>query len=193
MPLTDRNITKGETVVLECEVNKEEAEVKWFQNGKPIKPTTKNMKVEKKGAKHILTIKNCSEDSKISAKLPKDETKSDVKIEGRVLMMAKSVDAENMLLMMMKIVWIIFRNVFCPSCCFLLIFFFFSSTLFCYSFAICYIFLLYFLLPFSENLNSNHLCFTFPLKFCLIWFPSVYIFVHILQWFCEHFKLLSDI
>ena len=87
-PLKDVTIPEEDSVTLECELSKPDQKVKWFKDGKEIKPDRKRgiaPKVE--STKHSLTIpKALTEDmAEYSVKCGDEETKGKLTVEGRLL------------------------------------------------------------------------------------------------------------
>ena len=88
-PLTDVTIPEEESVTLECELSKPDQKVKWFKNGKEIKPDRKRgispPKVE--GTKHRLTIPKTLKDdtAEYTVKIGDEETKGKLTVEGKSL------------------------------------------------------------------------------------------------------------
>ncbi len=86
VPLKDQTVQEEQSVTLECEVSKPGQKVKWFKDGKEIKPDKKRGILPKvDGTKHILTIpKSVVEDSAVySVKIGDQETKGKLTVEGR--------------------------------------------------------------------------------------------------------------
>ncbi len=82
-------------VTLECELSKPDQKVKWFKNGKEIKPDRKRGIVPKvEGTKHTLTIpKSLSEDTaEYAVKLGDKETKGNLTVEGRRVPFCQDLD-----------------------------------------------------------------------------------------------------
>ena len=84
MPLKDVTTTEGQTVTLECEVSKPNQQVAWFKNGKKITKPDKNMKIERDGTVHRLTMTNATptDAAEFSATVANDKTVGNVKVEG---------------------------------------------------------------------------------------------------------------
>ena len=86
MPLKDITVPEEESVTLECELSKPDQKVKWFKDGKEIKPDRKRNIVPKvEGSKYSLTIpKSLIDDTaQYSAKCGDEETKGKLVVEGR--------------------------------------------------------------------------------------------------------------
>ena len=84
-PLKDVTILEEKGVTLECELSKPDKKVKWFKNGKEVKPDKKRgitTKVE--GIKHTLHIpKSLTDDTaEYSLKFDDQETKGRLTVEG---------------------------------------------------------------------------------------------------------------
>ena len=85
VPLKDVTVPEEESVTLECELSKPDQKVKWFKNGKEMKPDRKrgiSPKVE--GTKHTLTIPKTLKDdtAEYSVKIGEEETKGKLTVEG---------------------------------------------------------------------------------------------------------------
>ena len=85
VPLNDVTVPEEKSVTLECELSKPDQKVKWFKDGKEIKPDRKRgivLKVD--GAKHILTIPKTLKDdtAEYSVKCDDQETKGKLTVEG---------------------------------------------------------------------------------------------------------------
>ena len=85
VPLKDVTVPEEESVTLECELSKPDQKVKWFKNGKEIKPDRKrgiSPKVE--GTKHTLTIPKTLKDdtAEYTVKIGDEETKGKLTVEG---------------------------------------------------------------------------------------------------------------
>ena len=85
MPLKDVTVPEDESVTLECELSKPDQPVKWFKNGKEIKPDKKKrivLKVE--GKKHSLHIPKCLIDdtAEYSVNFNDQETRAKINVEG---------------------------------------------------------------------------------------------------------------
>ncbi len=86
MPLKDVTVKEEETVTLRCELSKPNQKVKWFKNGKEIKPDKKRgIEPKVDVTKHILTIpKSILDDTaEYSVKIGDQETKGKVTVEGK--------------------------------------------------------------------------------------------------------------
>lgn len=63
-PLEDQTVEEEATAILECELSREKADVKWFRDGQEIRKTKKHEMVAE-GRIRRLIIKDCSlDDSK---------------------------------------------------------------------------------------------------------------------------------
>lgn len=83
-PLTDQTVKEHDTVVLECEVSKPDADVVFLRKGKKIKPSDQ-YKYEVDGLVHRLTIKDVPKEDtgEFTAKLRDDEkTTAKLTVEG---------------------------------------------------------------------------------------------------------------
>lgn len=71
-------------VVFVCQVNKPDAEVKWFKAGKPLKGTEKNFQIVKEENVHKLIIKDATkkEVTDYTAAVGKIQTKAKLTIKG---------------------------------------------------------------------------------------------------------------
>ncbi len=86
VPLTDVTVKEEETVTLQCELSKPNQKVKWFKNGKEIKPDKKRgIEPKVDGVKHILNIpKSLVDDTaEYTVKIADQETKGKVTVEGK--------------------------------------------------------------------------------------------------------------
>ena len=85
VPLKDATVPEEQNVTLECELSKPDQNVKWFKNGKEIKPDRKRGIIPKvEGNKHILHIPKCLTDdtAEYTVKFDGQETKSKLTVEG---------------------------------------------------------------------------------------------------------------
>ena len=85
VPLKDITVPEEESVTLECELSKPDQKLKWFKNGKEIKPDKKRGIIPKvEGSKHTWTIpKALTEDTaEYSVKCGDEETKGKLTVEG---------------------------------------------------------------------------------------------------------------
>ena len=85
-PLKDITVPEEESVTLECELSKPDQKVKWFKDGKEIKPDRKRGIVPKvEGTKHSLTIPKTLKDdtAEYSVKCGDEETKGKLTVEGK--------------------------------------------------------------------------------------------------------------
>ncbi len=87
-PLKDQTVPEEESVTLECELSKPDQPVKWFKDGKEIKPHKKRGIIPKVvGTKHSLTIPKALKDdtAEYSVKCGDEETKGKLTVEGKEL------------------------------------------------------------------------------------------------------------
>ena len=85
--LKDVTVPGEESVTLECELSKPDKKVKWFKNGKEIKPDKKRgIQPKVEGTKHSLTIPKTEKDdtAEYSVKCGDQETKGKLTVEGRL-------------------------------------------------------------------------------------------------------------
>ncbi len=84
MPLTEQTTTEHETATFECEVSKPGKKVKWFRDGKEIKPKDKKYQIIADGCKHTLVVKDCTLDDRvtITARLNGENTSAPLNVEG---------------------------------------------------------------------------------------------------------------
>ena len=88
-PLKGITITEDESVTLECELSKPDQKVKWFKNGKEIKPDKKRGILSKTdGRKHSLIIPKTEmgDAAEYSVKCGEEETEAKLIVEGRITM-----------------------------------------------------------------------------------------------------------
>ena len=84
-PLKDTTVPEEQSVTLECELSKPDQKVKWFKNGKEIKPDKKRgIQPKVKGTKHSLTIPKTQRDdaAEYTVKIGDEETKAKLTVEG---------------------------------------------------------------------------------------------------------------
>ena len=84
-PLKDVTLPEEQSATLECELSKPNQKVKWFKNGKEIKPDKKRgIQPKVEGIKHSLTIPNTEKDdtAEYSVKCGDQETKGKLTVEG---------------------------------------------------------------------------------------------------------------
>ena len=84
-PLKDIKIPEKEYVVLECEVSKPDVKLKWFKDGKEIKPDKKKGIITKtEGRKHSLTIPSAMVDDsgKYTLEVGDNKTECKLTVEG---------------------------------------------------------------------------------------------------------------
>ena len=84
-PLKDLKVTEEESVVLECEVSKDNAKPKWLKDGKEIKPDKKKgITTKTDGRKLSLTIPSAMVDDSGKYSVEIGDTKADcnVTVEG---------------------------------------------------------------------------------------------------------------
>ena len=92
-PLKDITVPEEESVTLECELSKPDQKVKWFKDGKEIKPDRKRGILSKTdGRKHSLIIPKTETDdtAQYSVKCGEEETKAKLTVEGRMAMGKRS-------------------------------------------------------------------------------------------------------
>ena len=85
-PLKDITVPEEQSVNLECELSKPSQKVKWFKDGKEVKPDRKrNIVAKVDGTKHSLTIpKSLTGDTaQYSVKCGEQETEGKLTVEGR--------------------------------------------------------------------------------------------------------------
>ena len=85
-PLKDITVPEEQSVTLECELSKPDQKVKWYKNGKEIKPDRKRgIQPKVEGTKHSLTIPKTEKDdtAEYSVKIGGEETKGKLTVEGR--------------------------------------------------------------------------------------------------------------
>lgn len=85
----------GETVVLECEVSKENEIVKWYRKGKLIKPG-KRLRYEIDGKIHRLIINetNLADECEYTGKLGTETTKAAVIVQGKAISLIRMAKTE---------------------------------------------------------------------------------------------------
>ena len=85
--LQDQQCLEGETTTLTCEVAKPGAKVKWFKNGKEIKPDGKKYQVVVDGTVHKLIIHDVTpeDQTEYSAKLGDETTTCYLTVDGTYL------------------------------------------------------------------------------------------------------------
>ena len=92
MPLKDVTVPEEQSVTLECELYKPDQKVKWFKDGKEIKPDRKRNIIPKvEGSKHSLTIPKLLIDdtAQYSVKCGDEETKGKLTVEGNPCTLAR--------------------------------------------------------------------------------------------------------
>ncbi|XP_014350243.1 obscurin isoform X31 [Latimeria chalumnae] len=91
--LENRTVEEGETVVLEVELTKLSAEVKWMKNS-VVLPSSENLEVKAQGAKHILTIRNLSyaDRGHYSCETLDDKTQAKLDVEMRKIRLVKGLE-----------------------------------------------------------------------------------------------------
>ena len=85
IPLKDTEVKVDKSVTLSCELSKPNQKVKWFKNGKEIKPDKKRgITIAVDGTKHTLTIpKSVAEDSaEYTVKLGDQQTMGKLTVTG---------------------------------------------------------------------------------------------------------------
>ena len=84
-PLKDNTVSEKESVVLECEVSKDNAKPKWFKDGKEIKPDKKKGIITKTdGRKLSLTIPSpmVDDSGKYSVQVGDENVECELTVEG---------------------------------------------------------------------------------------------------------------
>lgn len=84
-PLGDQNIDEGQTATFECEVNKDDAMVKWFYEGREINEDER-YQVLIEGKVHKLIVKDAilSDAGEIMAKVESKSTTAILTVTGKV-------------------------------------------------------------------------------------------------------------
>ncbi len=85
IPLKDMTVPTDQVVILECELSKPNQKVKWFKDGKEIKPDRKRgIEPKVEGKKHILKIPTAvTEDTaEYTVKFKELETKGKLTVKG---------------------------------------------------------------------------------------------------------------
>ena len=85
-PLKDVTVPEEESVILECELSKPDQKVKWFKNGKEIKPEKKRgIQPKVEGTKHSLIIPETVLDdtAEYTVKCGEQETKGKLTVESK--------------------------------------------------------------------------------------------------------------
>ena len=93
-PLKDIAITEEESVTLECELSKPDQKVKWFKDGKEIKPDRKRgISSKTDGRKHSLIIPKTEMDdaAQYSVRCGDEESKGKLSVEGNLCTPVKDV------------------------------------------------------------------------------------------------------
>ena len=87
VPLSDQTVPEKAEAVFECQVNKADAPVTWYVNGKVIKATPKKYKIVKEETVHKLIILDATpkDVAEYSAKVGKATTKAKLTVEGMQL------------------------------------------------------------------------------------------------------------
>ena len=86
-PLKDITVSEEESVTFECELSKPDQKVKWFKNGKEIKPDRKRgISTKIDGQKHSLIIPKTEMDdaAQYSVKYGEEETKGKLLVRGNL-------------------------------------------------------------------------------------------------------------
>ena len=93
VPLADKTVPEKTDAVLECEVNKVDAEVTWYKDGKPLKSTEK-CRITKEGNVHRLTLKDVTprQVAKYTAKTGPESTSAKLTLEGREFVLVCPID-----------------------------------------------------------------------------------------------------
>lgn len=81
-------------MVLQCEISKADAPVKWFKDGKEIKPS-KNVAIKADGKKRILILKKAlkSDIGQYTCDCRTDQTSGKLDIEGKEISMCFTLEA----------------------------------------------------------------------------------------------------
>jgi titin len=81
-------------VVLQCEISKADAPVKWFKDGKEIKPS-KNAVIKADGKKRMLILKKAlkSDIGQYTCDCGTDQTSAKLDIEGKEISMTFTLEA----------------------------------------------------------------------------------------------------
>lgn len=84
VPLEDTSATEGESVSLECVINRENVPSKWLKNGEEISPED-NCDIKTDGKRHICTIPEASVDDEgeYSVVIGDKSTSAKLNVEGR--------------------------------------------------------------------------------------------------------------
>lgn len=82
-PLLSQKCLENETIVLECEVDERDAEVKWFKDGKEVAPIPKKIDIVAEGRKRKMIIKKgkVTDEAKYSCKTNGDTTECEILVE----------------------------------------------------------------------------------------------------------------
>lgn len=82
-PLMSQKCVENETIILECEVDDREAEVKWFKDGKEISSVPKKMEIVAEGRKRKVIIKKgkVTDEAQYTCKTNGDSTECEILVE----------------------------------------------------------------------------------------------------------------
>lgn len=92
--LQDYTGVEKDEVILQCEISKADAPVKWFKDGKELKPS-KNVVIKADGKKRMLILKKAlkSDIGQYTCDCGTDQTSGKLDIEGEEVSMHLPVDA----------------------------------------------------------------------------------------------------
>lgn len=81
-------------MILQCEISKADAPVKWFKDGKEIEPS-KNVVIKADGKKRILTLKKAlkSDIGQYTCDCGTDKTSGKLNIEGEEISVSSTLEA----------------------------------------------------------------------------------------------------
>ena len=90
--LQDYTAVEKDEVILQCEISKADAPVKWMKDGKPITPS-KNVVIKADGKKRILILKKAlkKDIGQYTCDCGTDKTSAKLNIEGTVILLDCSV------------------------------------------------------------------------------------------------------
>lgn len=91
--LQDYTAVEKDEVILQCEISKADAPVKWMKDGKPI-TASKNVVIKADGKKRILILKKAlkKDIGQYTCDCGTDQTSAKLDIEGMVILMGCSVE-----------------------------------------------------------------------------------------------------
>uniref|UniRef100_A0A8B9E654 Ig-like domain-containing protein n=1 Tax=Anser cygnoides TaxID=8845 RepID=A0A8B9E654_ANSCY len=91
--LQDYTAVEKDEVILQCEISKADAPVKWMKDGKPITPS-KNVVIKADGKKRILILKKAlkKDIGKYTCDCGTDQTSANLNIEGMVILLGCYVE-----------------------------------------------------------------------------------------------------